>query len=280
MVKFVENNRIVRQKYQGYYMKTGLVLSGGGARGFAQIGILKVLKKKSIKVDEIAGCSIGALIGACYAYDQDPEHIEKLMTKIQSSKDVYDYSFSTKGLIKGYKLQQYIAEYFKEGKDVKFNDLKMPLSINATDIVNGEEVVFYKGPLIPAIMASLSYPGFFTTRKIDDKICVDGGVVNPLPLDLLTGMDYLILVDVSEEDKSIDEESNLKDVIIQSTLIMQKKLVEYRINSCKTKYTLIKPKLMNIPTLSFKNTPGLISIGEQEAEKHIDDIKKNISELK
>jgi NTE family protein len=260
-------------------MKIGLVLSGGGARGFAQIGVLKVLKKNDIDVDSIAGCSIGALIGACYAYDLDPNHIEKLMIKIQSSKDVYDYSFSTKGIIKGYKLQQYIAEYFKEGKDVKFSDLKMPLSINATDIVEGEEVVFDEGLLIPAVMASLSYPGFFTTRKLNNKICVDGGVVNPLPLDLLKGMDHLILVDVSEEDKSIDEESNLKDIIIQSTLIMQKKLVEYRVKACKIKYTLIKPKLTNIPTLSFKNTPGLISIGEQEAEKQIERIKKDIKEM-
>jgi len=261
-------------------MKTGLVLSGGGARGFAQIGVLRVLKKNNIKIDAIAGCSVGALIGACYAYDQDPEHIEKLMLKIQSSKDVYDYSFSTKSIIKGNKLQQYITEYFEEGKDVKFKDLKMPLSINATDIVNGEEVVFDKGALVPSVMASLSYPGFFTMRKIEDKICVDGGVINPLPLDLLEGMDYLILVDVSEEDKDITEESNIKDLVIQSTLIMQKKLVENRIKECKTKYIIIKPDLNKVPILAFKQSPKLIEVGEKEAEKRIEKIKKEISELR
>lgn len=260
-------------------MKTGLVLSGGGARGFAQIGVLKVLEKNKIKIDSVAGCSVGALIGACYAYDQDPERIEKLMLKIQSSKDVYDYSFSTKGIIKGYKLQQYITEYFKEGKDIKFKDLKIPLSINATDIVAGEEVVFNKGALVPAIMASLSYPGFFTTRKVDDKICVDGGVLNPLPLDHLEGMDYLILVDVSEEDKDIDEESNIKDIVIQSTLIMQKKLVENKVKECKTKYIIIKPDLNKVPILAFKQSPKLIEVGEKEAEKCIEKIKKDISEL-
>jgi len=262
-----------------FKMKTGLVLSGGGARGFAQIGILKVLRKNGIYIDAISGCSVGALIGACYAYDQNPENIEKLMLKIQSSKDVYDYSFSIKGLIKGYKLQQYITEYFKEGKDVKFKDLKIPLSINATDIVLGEEIIFSKGQLVPAIMASLSYPGFFTTRKVDNRICVDGGVINPLPLDHLEGMDYLILVDVSEENKNIDEESNLKDVIIQSTLIMQKKLVENKIKECKTKYAIIKPDLKNIPILDFKQSPKLITIGEKEAEKHIERIKRDIEKI-
>lgn len=261
-------------------MKTGLVLSGGGARGFAQIGVLKVLSKNGIYIDAIAGCSVGALIGACYAYDQDPEKIEKLMLKIQSSKDVYDYSFSTKGIIKGYKLQQYISEYFKEGKDVKFKDLKIPLSINATDIVDGEEVVFNKGSLIPAIMASLSYPGFFTTRKINERICVDGGVINPLPLDHLDGMDYLILVDVSEEKKDIDENSNLKDIIIQSTLIMQKKLVENKIKECKTKYIIIKPDLKKVPVLDFKQSPKFITIGEKEAQKQIEKILKDIEKIK
>lgn len=260
-------------------MKIGLVLSGGGARGFAQIGALKVLKSNGIRFDSIAGCSVGALIGACYAYDEDPEKIEKLMLKIQSSKNIYDYSFSTKGLIKGNKLQQYISEYFKDGKDTRFKDLKIPLFINATDIVNGEEIVFSEGLLIPAVMASLSYPGFFTTRKVDDKICVDGGVINPLPLDLLENMDYLVMVDVSEENKDITEDSNLKDVIIQSTLIMQKTLVENKLKTCKIKYSIIRPRITNISVLSFKQSPNLISKGEQEAENIIEKIKKDISEL-
>jgi NTE family protein len=258
-------------------MKIGLVLSGGGARGFAQIGVLKVLKENNIQIDAIAGCSIGALIGSCYAYDENPEAIEKLLSKINSKNDVYDYSFSLKGFIRGNKLEQYIVEYFKEGKDIKFSDLKKTLYINATDLVNEEEKVFNKGKLIPAIMASLSYPGFFTTRKIDDKLYVDGGVVNPLPTDSLTDMDYLILVDVSEESKDITEDSNIRDVMVQSTLIMQKTIVDLRLKNCPTKYILIKPNLTKISMFSFKNASKIINIGESEARKAIDIIKKDIS---
>jgi len=81
-------------------VRVGLVLSGGGARGFAQIGALKVLKKNNIAVQSIAGCSVGAIVGACYAHNLDPDAIEKLLVRIKSKRDVYDYSFSTKGLIK------------------------------------------------------------------------------------------------------------------------------------------------------------------------------------
>ncbi|GIU69968.1 MAG: esterase [Candidatus Woesearchaeota archaeon] len=257
-------------------MKVGLVLSGGGARGFAQIGVLKVLNKNKIPINKIAGCSIGALIGACYAYDQNPERIEELLLKIKSKKDVYDYSFSIKGLIKGEKLQQYIEEYFEKGKETKFDDLKIPLSINATDIVKGEEVIFDDGLLIPKIMASLSYPGFFTIRKIDNKLCIDGGVTNPLPLDHLKDMDYLIIIDVSEEQIDITEDSNFKDIILQSAFIMQKKLVEKNLKECNKKYTIIKPDTTKIPVLSFKNSPKLIVIGEKEAKKQIEKIKKDI----
>ncbi|MEM4711080.1 MAG: patatin-like phospholipase family protein [Candidatus Woesearchaeota archaeon] len=255
-------------------MKTGLVLSGGGARGFAQIGVLKVLKNNNIKIDAISGCSIGALIGACYAYDYNIEKIEKLLLKIQSSKDIYDYSFSLKGLLKGQKLQQHISEYFKEGDNVTFKNLKIPLSINATNIVSGEELVFNHGKLIPAIMASLSYPGFFTPRKIENKICVDGGLTNPLPLNHLKDMDFLILVDVSEEKKQITENSNIKDIMMQSVFIMQKRIVEKAIENCKSRYILIRPKIENVFVLDFKKAPNLVPIGEKEAKKQIKKIKK------
>ncbi|MGV8151084.1 MAG: patatin-like phospholipase family protein [Candidatus Woesearchaeota archaeon] len=257
-------------------MKIGLVLSGGGARGFAQLGALKVLHEKGIRIDAISGCSIGALIGACYAYSEDPEKIKKLLVDLKSKRDVYDYSFSTKSVIKGNKLQEYITGFFGK-KDIKFEDLKIPLNINATDIVNGQEIVLNTGPLIPAIMASLSYPGFFTIRKIEDRLCVDGGVVNPLPLDLLPEVDYTIIIDVSYEKIDINEDSNMKDTIIQATLIMQKTIVDKSLERYKKqKYTLIRPDVSKVGVLQFKNAEKIIKYGEEAAEKVIDEIRKEI----
>lgn len=145
--------------------------------------------------------------------------------------------------------------------------------------MKGEEIIFDKGPLIPAVMASLSYPGFFTTRKINEKICVDGGVVNPLPIVLLKDADFLILIDVSEEEKRINENSNFKDVVIQSTLVMQKTIVEKSIQACNKKYVLIKPDVHYTGVFDFDDAVELISKGEKEAMAVIDTIKRSIEEL-
>jgi NTE family protein len=262
-------------------VKIGLVLSGGGARGFAEIGALKVLKKHGIKISSISGSSIGALIGACYAHNQDPEAIEQLLIKIKSKRDVYDYAFSTKGLIKGEKLEQYITEFFKDDskKIMKFEDLKTPVLINATDLVNQKEIVFDKGPLIPAIMASISYPGFFTTRKIGDKICVDGGVVNPLPFDLLTKVDYLIMIDVSRQHVKINADSNFKDIVLQATWTMQKAITEKSLTTCNIPYTIITPEVHYHGVLEFDDLTELMKKGELETEKHISKIKRDIANL-
>jgi len=262
-------------------VRIGLVLSGGGARGFAEIGALKVLKKNDININSIAGSSIGALVGACYAHDQNPEAIEQLLIKIKNKRDVYDYAFSTKGLIKGNKLETYIKEYFTidSRRTFKFEELKIPLVINATDIVNQKEVIFDKGPLVSAVMASLSYPGFFTTRKINNKICVDGGVVNPLPFDLLGNMDYIIMIDVSKQNIKITENSNFKDVVLQSTLAMQRKIVEKSLESCNIPYTVIQPEVEYHGVLEFDDIFELTQKGELEAERHIEKIKKDLEEL-
>ncbi|MGV8086011.1 MAG: patatin-like phospholipase family protein [Candidatus Woesearchaeota archaeon] len=262
-------------------IKIGLVLSGGGARGFAEIGVLKVLKENNIVINCIAGSSIGSLIGACYAHNQDYDAIEKLLLDIKSKRDVYDYTFSTKGLIKGQKFEEYITKYFSDDpkKIIKFEDLKIPLVINATDIVNQEEIVFDKGPLVPSIMASLAYPGFFKTRKIDNKICVDGGVVNPLPFSLLKDVDYIIMVDVSKQNITITEDSNFKDIILQSTWTMQKIIVDEKIETCKTPYIIIRPEIESHGVLEFNDLSELTDSGEKEAKKHIERIKKEIEEI-
>jgi NTE family protein len=262
-------------------IRIGLVLSGGGARGFAEIGVLKVLKKNNIIIKCIAGSSIGSLIGACYAHNQDPDAIEKLLIDIKSKRDVYDYTFSTKGLIKGQKFEEYITKYFANDSKriIKFEDLKIPLVINATDIVNQKEIIFEKGQLIPAVMASLSYPGFFKTRTINNNICVDGSVLNPLPFDLLNDVDYIIMIDVSKQSIKIDENSNFKDIILQSTWAMQKIIVDKRVETCKTPYIIIKPEIESHGVLEFDDLSELTDMGEKEAEKQIDKIKKDITEI-
>ena len=128
-------------------------------------------------------------------------------------------------------------------------------------------------------MASLSYPGFFTTRKIGNTICVDGGVVNPLPFNLIKNVDYLIIIDVSKETHKIDEDSNIKDIVLQSTLAMQRTIVEKTLESCKIPYTIITPDVESHGVLNFEDITDLTKKGETSATKCIDKIKKDIKEL-
>lgn len=262
-------------------VKVGLVLSGGGARGFAQIGALKVLRENNIEINFISGSSIGALIGACYAHNQNPKEIADLFLKIKGKRDVYDYAFSAKGLIKGEKLEKYITEYFisPQEKNFKFEDLKIPLVINATDITLQKEIIFDKGELIPAIMASISYPGFFTTRTINGKMCVDGAVVNPLPFDLIHGADYLIMIDVSKQNIKINQNSNFKDIVLQATLAMQRTIVEKSLEGCSIPYTIIRPDVEYHGVLEFDDLLEVMKKGEEEAKKSIEKIKQDINNI-
>jgi len=295
-------------------IKIGLVLSGGGARGFAHIGVMKVLKKNNINIDAIAGSSSGAIMGAFYAHDQNVERIEEFALKIRNLNDIFDFSFSKTGLMKGEKVEAYIKDYLKTNKsieqkeklgdskddkinarkrryiynylrrddnvlDIKFEDLKIPLVINSTDIIDAKEVVFSKGPLVPAIMASIAYPGIFSTRKMNDKVFVDGGVINPLPFHLLIGMDYLILVDVSVQKVKISEKSNFKDILFQSLAIMQGNIVKTNIKHLTLPYALIQPQVFERNEFDFKNVEQAIKEGEKAASLAIEKIKQDIARL-
>lgn len=280
-------------------MKIGLVLSGGGARGFAHIGVLKILKKEGITIDYISGSSAGALAGACYAYDQDIDALEKLVLKIKNLRDVIDISPSFTGLSKGEKVEKYIVEYLtKEQKTVSkanlklysdvisyfskkdihytFEDLKIPLKVNATDLKKGEEVVFEKGPLLPAIMASMSYPGFFQAKRYNDKLLVDGGVLNPLPVSLISDdVDFLILVNVSKSGISINEKSGFRDIMFKSVSLMQKQIIKKELSELKKPYVLIEPEVKG-SIIDFKNIKKIIENGEVATIKALPEIKKFI----
>ncbi|MGV8171250.1 MAG: patatin-like phospholipase family protein [Candidatus Woesearchaeota archaeon] len=262
-------------------VKIGLVLSGGGARGFAEIGALKVLKKNNIKVDIICGSSIGALIGACYAHNQNPAAIERLLKKIISKRDIYDFAFSWVGILKGQKIEEYLNRYFTDDPKnvVTFKDLKIPFILNTVDINNEKELVLHEGPLIEAIRASISYPGVFTTMKIGKHICVDGCLINPLPFSLLKNIDYIIMIDVSRQQIHITDKSNLKDILLQSTNIMQKTIVEKNLALCKIPYTIIRPEVEHHSVLKFNDLDYLTKKGELEAKKHIRKIKRDIARL-
>jgi NTE family protein len=176
-----------------------LVLSSGGARGLAHIGAIDELEGQGYHITSVAGCSMGALVGGMYAAGKLAE-FKQWMMGIDKKKilSLLDLSLSINHLVKGVKIIDALKEVVP---DVKIEDLDIPFCAVATDWESGREVVFRKGSLYEAIRASISLPLFFDPVKRDGMVMVDGGIMNPLPLNRVarTGDDLLVAVNVSAQ---------------------------------------------------------------------------------
>lgn len=184
--------------------KIGIALSGGAVRGISHIGILKALERHSIPVDLIAGTSMGALIGALYASGMSIAEMEQ-HANTAKWKELIDFTVPKNGLIAGRKIEDYIKKILKKHN---FEELQMPLSIIVTDLNTGEKIVFNQGDLIKAIKASIAVPGIFEPIVDDTSILADGGLVDPIPVDVVKGMgaDIVIAVDLAVEISKTDLE--------------------------------------------------------------------------
>ena len=174
-----------------------LVLSGGGARGIAHIGVIEELEKQGFVIKSISGTSMGALVGGVYAVGKMQEYKNWIYTldKLDVFK-LIDFTFSTQGLIKGDRVLNKMKEFIP---DMNIEDLNINYAATATDIGRKEEVVFTKGDLYEAVRASISIPTVFTPVKTENSVLVDGGVVNNIPINHVkrTKDDLLIVVHVN-----------------------------------------------------------------------------------
>lgn len=177
-----------------------LVLSSGGARGLAHIGVIEELEAQGFHITSIAGTSMGALIGGIYAAGKLQEFRE-WMKSIDKRKmiELTDLSFSINHLVKGNRIIDAIKKIVP---DTKIEELSIPYCAVATDLENGREVTFRKGSLFGAIRASISLPGYYEPVRINDMVLIDGGTVNPIPLNRVARKkeDLLVGVDVSGHD--------------------------------------------------------------------------------
>ena len=169
--------------------KIGLALGSGAARGLAHIGVLKALKEKNIFVDMIAGSSMGALVGACYAKNGEITDIEEIVLKMDWKQLARladpNLTLLFKGVIHGKKVKELLKTIIG---DVKFKDLKIPLAVVATDVNTGEEIVIKEGSVIEAVRASISIPAIFMPVKLNSRFLIDGGIVNPVPVNVVKDM--------------------------------------------------------------------------------------------
>lgn len=177
-----------------------LVLSSGGARGLVHIGVIEELEAQGYHITSVAGTSMGALIGGIYAAGKLSEFREWMKTVDKRKMlELWDFSFSLNHIMKGERIIDAITEIVP---DVKIEDLPMPYCAVSTDWLNGREVVFRRGSLFNAIRASISLPSFFDPVRRNGMILIDGGIINPIPLNRVSRHegDLLVGVDVSGHD--------------------------------------------------------------------------------
>jgi len=264
--------------------KIGLALGSGGARGFAHIGVLKVLEKNKIPIDMIAGTSMGALIGAFYSNEPNSKKLEK-DTLSEEWKKLFDYTFSRSGLMKGNKIEEFLE---KKLDGISFKELKIPLFVTAFDIDNNQEVIFHKGNVAKAVRASISIPGLFFPVENKKRILVDGGVIDPIPSEILrkNGADIIIAVNVNaiKHKKPITKieainEKRYKKIpsalrsTSRSIRVMSSEVCEADLYNNKADF-IIDINLEDIDTLDFSKIKEAIKKGETEARKCLRNLNK------
>jgi NTE family protein len=247
-------------------LKIGLALGGGGARGLAHIQVLETLDELGIRPYRIAGTSIGAVIGSLYASGLSGKEIRELVHQWQTPRPekrhgildrrdlrrwaaLLDPSFDRSGLFKGEKIIRFLSDFVK---CTTFEELKIPLYVTAADYGDASEVVFKSGDLLSAVRASIAIPGVFTPVERDGNLLLDGGVVNPLPYNLLQDeCDLVIAVDVGGV-RNADEKHRpaFFDTVIGGFEIMEASMIRDRLKSNPPDIYL-KPDIRNVGLLEF-----------------------------
>lgn len=256
--------------------KIALVLGAGSSKGFAHIGVLKVLEMNSIPIHMVIGTSVGSAVGSLYAYGYDAFQLQRMSFSIQKG-DIVDLiiPFPTNGFIKGEKLEEFINKTLNH---TPMEKLKFPFYAVATDIQSGQEVLFGSGNTGQAVRASCSIPGIFRPVQIGDRMYVDGGVVSPIAVDAARrlGADIVIAVDISSEVDRTKPESTM-ETIFQTFDIMYSKLGQIQLAHADV---VIRPKVGNISSSDFSKRHEAILEGEKAAIEALPQVTQIISRLK
>ena len=250
--------------FNGRDKDIGLALGGGGAKGLAHIGILKVLEEKKYNIKYIAGTSAGSLIGGLYAYFKDAKKVEGIFLEqdIPSVVKAFSDIGIKQGIVKGDRLKELIEKYVG---NAKIEDLDIKFAAVATDIINAKKVVFRKGKLSDAIVASCSIPFLFKPSDINNKILLDGGLVEPVPVKTVKdmGAKKVLAVDLNSGEEAGDSYNTL----VRSFEIMQ---MQSNKEQLKDIWKVIIPKFNGpVSLLEFTNGEDIIKKGEEEARKMI-----------
>ena len=279
--------------------KIGLALGGGGARGFAHLGVLIALAENDIPIDFISGTSMGAVIGAARALEMDLDRLRRLVSCININ-ELLQVSESTirevqkaigRGLIEYMRGSDWhtndgcpqdlarIYELFSlltANKD--FSDTVIPLAVVAADLETGERVVLTEGKLYKAVTASAAIPGTFSPVAHQGRYLIDGGVINKVPASVTIDMGADVVIAVDTGAPLTRSVKTTLDALLQSQRITSHKLTRLQMESASQRvdgrFILLRPEVGWITMLAFEHVAEAIDAGKEEAYAHMDEIKK------
>jgi NTE family protein len=287
--------------------RIGLALGGGGARGLAHIGVLRVLEKEEIPIDLIAGTSIGALVGGAYASGLKPDELQKKVDEYLNSPEFRSSAIKAfegahaKGEVGlPQRIQTYLRNHFyliqamfKPGilsnedfqttidyfiPDIQIEETRIPFRAVATDLVSGEEITFSKGSLRQAVMASCAVPGAIAPLKEGERLLSDGGIICRVPSTVARqeGANIVIAVVV---DRGIGSEQlrTVVDIYLRVSEIMGERLKQYELLDADV---VIRPEVGDLHWSSFSEAMNLIDEGEKAAREKLDDIRRRMPGIK
>lgn len=254
-------------------LKIGLALGGGAAKGFAHIGVIKMLEASGIHPDVVSGTSAGSVVGALYASGMNPFQLQETAFGLDEAK-IRDVRLFSGGLVRGRALQDYVNQLVHNQPIEK---LKLPFAAVATELENGARSVFVSGNTGQAVRASCSIPGVFEPTTIAGRHYVDGGVVSPVPVDAARqlGANFVIAVDISDRPDGSDPQG-MMDIINQSITIMGQQLARQELARADV---VIRPQLSGIGPTDFDQKNEAILQGEKAALAAIPAIRAKLAAM-
>ncbi len=258
--------------------KLGFALSGGGSRGVAHIGFIKAMEESGIKPDYIAGTSMGSVVGACYASGMSADQMMQEVQKLKFS-EIFDLSINpikNGALLRAKKMRKKLEKYLK---DYAYEDLKIPFSAVATDLVTGAPVVLNcNGKVLDGVVASSSIPGIFKPVKLEGKTLVDGGITKRVPIDEVKemGADVVVAVDVLGKLRESNKNYNVFGVFLRMVDIMDSQITSFR-REKQSVDLFLEPDLGDMSQYKFKDLQMAYEkgyeLGKANTEKILELIK-------
>jgi NTE family protein len=279
--------------------KIGIALGGGGARGFAHLGVLLALEENGIPIDIITGTSMGAGVGVAKAIGMDLGKLQRLLSclNLNSLLQISDSTLREVQRAIGRGMVEYVrGPSWREGEPTpeslarmyelfslltankSFSDVEIPFAAVAADLENGERVVLTEGKLSQAVAASAAIPGIFSPVLRDGRYLIDGGVIDKIPANVAIDMGAEVVIAVDTSAPTTRSVNTSLDVLLQAQRITSQRLTAIQLEQARDRldgrFLLLHPAVSGITMLAFERLPQAVQAGRDEALAHMDEIKR------